>query len=490
VIGQLLDAGLVHQDVTTVMGEGGLARYRQEPYLDASGGLAWRDAPKESRDTTVIAPASAPFSGDGGLKVLTGNLGRAVIKTSAVAPEHRVVEAPAMVFETQEAVMHAFKGGLLNRDAVVVVRYQGPRANGMPELHKLTPILGVMQDEGHHVALVTDGRMSGASGQDSGGDHVTPECVGGGPLAKVRDGDIIRLDSNAGRIDALVPDAEWNARTIEKIDLRGYHHGIGRELFGVFRSTALGAEQGAMSFVTREAAESIPVSPHRFPSTTSSSLRRPDAMQTIEVMRIGPVIPVIVVDDLAQAVPLARALVAGGVRVLEVTLRTPVALEAIRAMAASVADAIVGVGTITRPEDFAAAQAAGAVFGVSPGLTPALIEAQKKSGLPLLPGCMTPSDVVAARAAGFTELKLFPAQQAGGVGMLKALGSVFRRRDVLPDGRRHRGKCAGIPRAVQRRVCRRLVADAEGRGSRGRLGTHYRARARRVGAQAREMKTC
>ena len=157
-------------------------------------------------------------------------------------------------------------------------------------------------------------------------------------------------------------------------------------------------------------------------------------MKTIEVMRVGPVIPVIIVDELAQAVPLAEALVAGGVRVLEVTLRTPVALEAIRAMAKSVKDAIVGVGTISRPEDFEAARAAGAVFGVSPGLTPALIEAQKKSGLPLLPGTMTPSDMIAARAAGFSELKLFPAQQAGGMGMLKAIGSVFSDITFCPTG--------------------------------------------------------
>jgi 2-dehydro-3-deoxyphosphogluconate aldolase/(4S)-4-hydroxy-2-oxoglutarate aldolase len=157
-------------------------------------------------------------------------------------------------------------------------------------------------------------------------------------------------------------------------------------------------------------------------------------MKISEVMRVGPVIPVIVVDDLAHAVPLAEALVAGGVRVLEVTLRTPVALEAIRAIAKSVKDAIVGVGTITRPEDFGAAREAGAVFGVSPGLTPALIEGQKRSGLPLLPGTMTPSDVIATRAAGFTELKLFPAQQAGGIGMLSALGSVFSDVTFCPTG--------------------------------------------------------
>ncbi len=257
VIGELLDAGLLHPDVTTVAGDGGLHRYRQEPYL-ADGELAWRDAPKASRDPTVVAPVGKPFSADGGLKVLEGNLGRAVIKTSAVKPEHRVVQAPAIVFESQEAVMAAFDRGELKRDVVVIVRYQGPRANGMPELHKLTPILGVLQDEGHHVALVTDGRMSGASGRIPAAIHVTPECLAGGALAKVRTGDTILIDSNEGVLQALVPEADWKARSTEAPDLRSYHHGLGRELFGVFRANALGAEQGAMSFVTPEDADAIP----------------------------------------------------------------------------------------------------------------------------------------------------------------------------------------------------------------------------------------
>jgi phosphogluconate dehydratase len=181
-----------------------------------------------------------------------------VIKTSAVKPQHRVVQAPAIVFESQEEVMAAFDRGELGRDLVVVVRYQGPRANGMPELHKLTPILGVLQDEGHRVALVTDGRMSGASGKIPAAIHVTPECLAGGALAKVRTGDMILLDADRGVLHVLVDDAEWAARTPAPADLRHYHHGLGRELFAVFRANALGAEQGAMSFVTPEDAEAIP----------------------------------------------------------------------------------------------------------------------------------------------------------------------------------------------------------------------------------------
>ncbi|MGO4392375.1 phosphogluconate dehydratase [Variovorax sp. M-6] len=258
VIGELLDAGLLHGDTLTVAGAGGLARYRQQPYLDDSGRLAWRDAPQVSADPGVLATASAPFSADGGLKLLTGNLGRAVIKTSAIQPEHRVVQAPARVFDTQEAVMAAFDRGELQRDFVAVVRFQGPRANGMPELHKLTPILGVLQDQGFHVALVTDGRMSGASGKVPAAIHVTPECLAGGPLALVRDGDTLLLDGERGLLEARVGAAEWQARQPAVADLGESRHGMGRELFAAFRANALGAEQGAITFDAAEPGASAP----------------------------------------------------------------------------------------------------------------------------------------------------------------------------------------------------------------------------------------
>src|SRR3984885_1847707 len=197
---ELLDAGLMHPDVRTVAGEG-LRAYAQEPWLSAQG-LAWRDAPTLSGDTSVLRPASDPFSPNGGLKLLRGNLGRAVIKTSAVADAHRVGEAPARIFNDQEGVLAAFKAGQLECDAVVVVRFQGPRANGMPELHQLTPALASLQDRGFHVALVTDGRMSGASGNVPAAIHVTPEALHGGPLARLRNGDVIRLDSHTGILQA------------------------------------------------------------------------------------------------------------------------------------------------------------------------------------------------------------------------------------------------------------------------------------------------
>jgi phosphogluconate dehydratase len=256
VIGELLDAGFLHGDTVTVAGVGGLARYRQAPHLD-DGRLAWRDAPRASGDASVLAPVSAPFSADGGLKLLAGNLGRAVVKTSAVKPDHRTVRAPALVFDTQESVMAAFDRGELQRDFVAVVRYQGPRANGMPELHKLTPILGVLQDQGFHVALVTDGRMSGASGKVPAAIHVTPECLAGGPLARVRNGDLIVLDCERGLLEARVEAEEWRTRQPAVVDLSEYQHGMGRELFAAFRANVLGAEEGAVTFMAAEPRPSI-----------------------------------------------------------------------------------------------------------------------------------------------------------------------------------------------------------------------------------------
>jgi len=244
-IRELIAGGLLHADVLTSGGET-LAHYTQEPWLSPSG-LAWRDAHTESGDLEVLRPFNNPFSLDGGLKVLSGNLGRAVIKTSSVKPEHRVVEAPALVFDDQLDVLKAFTEGKLSRDCIVVVRYQGPRANGMPELHQLTPTLSVLQNKNFKVALITDGRMSGASGAVPAAIHVSPECLAGGPLVRIRDGDIIRLDSNTGELFARVPEAEWNARAADLPDLTHNGFGSGRELFGVFRRAVSDAESGAMS---------------------------------------------------------------------------------------------------------------------------------------------------------------------------------------------------------------------------------------------------
>jgi phosphogluconate dehydratase len=239
-IGELLDAGLLHPDAKTVAGNG-LASYRQEPVLD-NGRLSWRDGPRASLNEKVVRPARDPFAPQGGLKQLSGNLGRGVIKISAVAPERHVIEAPARVFHSQDAVKAAFRAGEFTGDTVVVVRFQGPQANGMPELHSLTPTLSVLQDRGLKVALVTDGRMSGASGKVPAAIHVSPEAAAGGPLSRVRDGDLVRLDAVAGTLSVLAPD--FDSRPPVTADLSANEYGIGRELFAAFRRHAGSADTG------------------------------------------------------------------------------------------------------------------------------------------------------------------------------------------------------------------------------------------------------
>ncbi|WP_434455997.1 phosphogluconate dehydratase [Stutzerimonas urumqiensis] len=248
----LLDAGLLHEDVNTVVGHG-LKRYLREPYLE-DGKLAWRDGTPQSLDEGILRPAAEPFSPEGGLRVLEGNLGRGVTKISAVAPEHRIVEAPARVFHDQAELAAAFKAGELERDFIAVVRFQGPKANGMPELHKLTPFLGVLQDRGFRVALVTDGRMSGASGKVPAAIHVCPEAVDGGPLAKVRDGDIVRVDGVTGELVVKVDAAEWAARECAAAPA-DTGIGCGRELFAFMRDAFSSAEKGASAFT--EALEAL-----------------------------------------------------------------------------------------------------------------------------------------------------------------------------------------------------------------------------------------
>ncbi len=247
VIRELLGAGLLHRDVETVWGSG-LDAYVQEPALGADGALTWRDGAGSSGDETVLRGTKAPFQPTGGLTVLTGDLGRAVIKTSAIARERHVIEAPARIFHSQEALQAAFKAGALSGDLVAVVRFQGPRANGMPELHKLMPPLGVLQDRGFKVALVTDGRLSGASGKVPAAIHVTPEAVEGGPIARIRDGDLVRVDAVAGTLTVLVDEAEWAARAPAKADLEASHWGVGRDLFASFRAAVGTADTGATIF--------------------------------------------------------------------------------------------------------------------------------------------------------------------------------------------------------------------------------------------------
>jgi phosphogluconate dehydratase len=243
-IGQLLEAGLLHPDTKTVAGEG-LHHYTQEPFMDG-GTLAWRAGTTESLNTGILRPASEPFQTSGGLKRLSGSLGTSVIKISAVDPAHHLIEAPVRVFHDQNEVKAAFKAGEFGGDVIVVVRFQGPRANGMPELHSLTPMLGILQGRGYKVALVTDGRMSGASGKVPAAIHVSPEALDGGPIAYLQDGDVLRLDASAGTLEILTEGVLDREAVVA--DMSHNHFGTGRELFAPFRNAVGTADTGASVF--------------------------------------------------------------------------------------------------------------------------------------------------------------------------------------------------------------------------------------------------
>ncbi|WP_431261768.1 phosphogluconate dehydratase [Roseateles chitinivorans] len=252
VIKELIGAGLMHGDVLTSVSGQNLSAFGRLPHRADDGSVSWTDLPAKSNDDSVVRTVAAPFSPTGGLKLLAGNLGRAVIKVSAVPEDRHTVEAPARIFDSQEAMQSAFKAGELERDVVVVVRFQGPQANGMPELHKLTPPLAVLQNKGFKVALVTDGRMSGASGKVPAAIHVSPEALSGGPLAKLRDGDLVRVCANTGELSALVPAADWDRRELAQITADAVIEngaGMGRELFAGMRRNVTTAEEGAISWL-------------------------------------------------------------------------------------------------------------------------------------------------------------------------------------------------------------------------------------------------
>ena len=245
-ITQLLSDGLLHDDVNTVVGKG-LHRYGDEPFID-NAKVVWKKGPAETLDADIVRPISDPFSAEGGLQVMKGNLGTGIIKVSAVAEENRIIEGPAKVFESQAGLQAAFTAGELNQDFIAVVRFQGPKTNGMPELHKLTPPLGVLQDQGYKVALVTDGRMSGASGKVPAAIHMSPEASEGGPLAKINDGDLIRLDATTGELTVLVDEKVWQQRPLATVNANESHWGMGRELFGFMRDAVNSPEEGATIF--------------------------------------------------------------------------------------------------------------------------------------------------------------------------------------------------------------------------------------------------
>jgi len=244
VINQLRDGDLLHDDVYTVVGQG-LKAYTQEPFLTNEDTVIWKEGIGTSPETEVIRPFTNPFQPQGGLAHLTGNLGQSIMKVSAVSPDRHIIEAPVRVFHDQASVKEAFNAGDLNQDTVIVVRFQGPKACGMPELHGLTPVLSVLQDKGFRIALVTDGRMSGASGKVPAAIHLCPEASEGGPIAKLQDGDHVRLDATTGQLEVLIDDKTWQDRPVATQDLSAQHHGLGRELFSVFRNTVSSADTGA-----------------------------------------------------------------------------------------------------------------------------------------------------------------------------------------------------------------------------------------------------
>ena len=250
VIRELLNSGCMHPDVITVA-SGGIYEYSKLPEIK-KGKLSWADLPDESGDETIVRKAENPFSESGGLRLLKGNIGRSVMKISAVPEDRHLIEAPALIFNSQEELLSAFNEGKLERDFIAVVRFQGPKSNGMPELHKLTPPLSIIQNKGFKVAIVTDGRMSGASGKIPAAIHMSPEASAGGAIGKIQEGDIIRLNATVGTLNVMVDEDVWNQRAVEimtkeqKITNR---HGIGRELFGNMRKNVLSAEEGAITWM-------------------------------------------------------------------------------------------------------------------------------------------------------------------------------------------------------------------------------------------------
>lgn len=250
-IAEMLSSGLLHDDVKTIAGDGGLARYTSEPVLDGAA-MVYREAPTQSLDPEILSHTDKPFRADGGLSLIKGNLGRAVSKVSAVSAQHQQVSAPAMVFDNQNALMEAFQAGKCERDFIAVIRFQGPAANGMPELHKLTPVLGTLQDKGFKVALVTDGRMSGASGKVPSAIHICPEALHGGPIGRVRDGDMVHLDCAKGTLTVDVDPAEFDARPLSEAPKYRSRAALGMNMFGAMRRVVSSAEEGATILGTLE----------------------------------------------------------------------------------------------------------------------------------------------------------------------------------------------------------------------------------------------
>jgi phosphogluconate dehydratase len=428
---ELRAGGLLNEDIRTVIGDG-LDAYCAAPEQDGGGAAAWQTPVLKSSRHDVLRGVGEPFQNEGGLRRLMGNLGESVIKVSAVVPEHHQVRAACRIFESQDAMRDAFEAGELDRDVVVVVRFQGPAANGMPELHKLTPFLGVLQDRGFKVALVTDGRMSGASGKVPAAIHLTPEAINEGPISRLRDGDVIALDAAAGSLSVEVDESEFASRAPAAPPPAATT--LGRGLFAAFRSGASGAGAGASVFEPGWAERE---------GTATSERKRKDSHERGETamsddfdgaLKRARVLPVVTPPAPEATVHLAEALAEGGMTAIEITLRSETALESIAAVKAALPGMTVAAGTITNAAQYADAVAAGADFCVSPGLTRELLEATRDAAVRLLPGVATASEIMLGLEYGLDRFKLFPAVPVGGIPLLKSFAGPFPQVRFCPTG--------------------------------------------------------
>ena len=433
IIQELLNAGFLHGDVKTVAGDG-LLPYSRQPVLDDNG-VKWMDKRLSSRNISVISTVQEPFDRIGGIKVLEGNLGRAIMKISALSQgESTVIEAPARVFNSQEEMEEAFRNERLNCDHVAVVRFQGPRANGMPELHKLITFLSIVMDRGFQVGLLTDGRLSGASGKVPFAIHCTPEAACGGPISRLVDGDIIRMDARAGVLEARVPALELKSREPANPDLREARSLWGREIFAPLRMNLSSADQGASAIFCGEREGVCRPVVAEIGSGSAYGSMNGIGIEPFKVLERSPVIPVVVIEELNDAVPLARALLRGGIKVIEVTLRSEAALEAISLINREVPEILVGAGTVLNSKDLMAVAEAGASFAISPGMTQELLEVGQDGNIPLIPGISTVSELMCALEMGFEVFKFFPAEAAGGVDMLRSIAGPFPGVRFCPTG--------------------------------------------------------
>ena len=503
VFGELIDAGWLHGDVATIVGDG-LRAYTTEPRLidgaaHAGTGVAM------SADEEVVRPASRPFEANGGLRLLSGNLGRAMIKLSAIAPEQRIIEAPAVVIDNPQALNKLHAAGALPRDFIAVVRFQGPRANGMPEMHTLTPLLGMLQNQGRRVALVTDGRLSGASGKIPSAIHVTPEAAARRPARQAAPGrhDPARRRGRRAR-------SAGRCRRVGRAPQRHRQHPAGaRPGPQPVRHQSPGGHasgRGCPVDLLRPGAFRCPrghqsrcrvrtrARRHRRPARRQGCLNEQRFLPrcapevALRLLRDAGILPIVTVDSLDQARAVAEALQRGGLHCIELTLRTPMALAAMAMLKHEYPALVIGAGTVLTPDHIAAAEQAGADFLVTPGASPSMIRALAACTLPVVPGAATPSELLTLVEHGFQGGKAISCRGRRRHHHAQGAARSVARPEVLPHWRYRRSRCRGLSRPAQRRVYWRLVDGAEIVAARRTVGQGQRVRCARQGDYRREVE--